>query len=383
VPTGSKIDPSRRWAVPVCVRWSAGGATGRDCTTLTGETGELALSARSCPSWVLPNEGGLGYYRMLPKGRLLTDLIAAAPRALTLPERVWLLGDLRALIGSGEAQPGVALGLVGSLAGDHSRHIVEASIGIVAGIDDMVPAALRASYERMIRRLYGARARELGWHSKPGEDDNIKQLRPGLLGLVADKGRDPALIKEATSLTYKWFDDHKAIEPELVGTALAVAARNGDQALFDRFHAAAKQTKDRVERRRLLFAMAGFSDPKLVAQSMGLLLTDEFELREAAVLLQAAFGEPRTREAAYQFLRAHFDELLAKLPEPLRPFLGFTLAAMCDDTRTAEFEQLYRPRIDQLNGGPRIMAQALEAMALCSAQHRAQAPGVVAFLQRQ
>src|SRR5262249_52120741 len=131
------------------------------------------------------------------------------------------------------------------------------------------------------------------------------------------------------------------------------------------------------------FAMAGFTDPKIEAQSMAILLTDEFELREAAVLLQIAFGDPRTREAAYQFLRAHFDEIVAKLPEPLRPFLGFTLTAMCDDTRTAEFEQLYRPRIEKLNGGPRIMAQAMESMTLCSAQHRAQAPGVVAFLQRQ
>ncbi|HEX3766308.1 MAG TPA: M1 family metallopeptidase [Kofleriaceae bacterium] len=383
VPTGSKIDPSRSWTVPVCVRWGAGGVTGHDCTTLTGETGELALSARTCPSWVLPNEGGLGYYRMLPRGKLLTDLIAAAPRALTLPERVGLLGDIRALVASGEVQNGVALGLVGSLAGDKSRHIVEASIGIVAGINEMVPAALRPNYERMIRRLYGARARELGWHSRPGEDDNIKQLRPGLLGLVADGGHDPELIREATALTRKWFDDHKAIEPELVGVALSVAARYGDQALFDRFHAEARKVTDRPERRRLLFAMAGFTDPKIVAQSMGILLTDEFELREAAVMLQAAFFEPRTREAAYQFLRAHFDELAAKLPDPMRPFLGFTLAAMCDDTRTAEFEQLYRPRMEKFNGGPRVMAQALESMALCSAQHKAQAPGVIAFLQRQ
>jgi len=30
-----------------------------------------------------------------------------------------------------------------------------------------------------------------------------------------------------------------------------------------------------------------------------------------------------------------------------------------------------------------VMSQALEAMALCSAQRKAQTPGVIAFLQRQ
>jgi aminopeptidase N len=320
---------------------------------------------------------------MLPRGRLLTDLIAAAPRVLTLPERVGLLGDLRALVLSGDVQNAVALGLVGSLASDRSRHIVDASIGIVAGIDEMVPAELRANYERMIRRMYGARARELGWHSKPGEDDNLKELRPDLLGLVAGTGHDPALIQEATALTRKWFDDHKAIEPELVGVALVAAARYGDQALFDRFHAAARQTKDRPERGRLLRAMAAFTDPKIVAEAMAIVLTDEFELRESAVLVQAPFFAPRTREAAYQFLREHFDEIAAKLPDPMRPFLAFLLSAMCDDSRTAEFEQVFRPRIEKFNGGPRVMSQALEAMALCAAQRKAQAPGVAAFLRRQ
>ena len=31
---------------------------------------------RACPDWVLPNEGELGYYRMLPQGKLLDQLLA-------------------------------------------------------------------------------------------------------------------------------------------------------------------------------------------------------------------------------------------------------------------------------------------------------------------
>ena len=215
-PTGSEIDPKRTWQIPMCVRWGAGGKTGRDCTTLAAATGELALSAPSCPNWVLPNEGELGYYRTLPEGKLLDQLLAHT-KALTMPERVGLIGDLEALVNSGDVAPGVALKLVADLSKDKSRHLVDASIGIVAGIDDMVPDALRPNYERLIKKLYQARARELGWHAKPGEDDNTKQLRPQLLGLVANLGRDPELIKQATELAWKWLDDHKAIQPELVG----------------------------------------------------------------------------------------------------------------------------------------------------------------------
>jgi alanyl aminopeptidase len=386
-PTGSKVDPKRTWQLPVCVRWGgagagAGAASGRDCALITTQTAELPLSAKTCPSWVLPNEAGLGYYRMQPKGDLLDRLLAVAQQALSLPERVWLVSDVNALVASGEVQNGVALALVDTLAKDKSRHIVDMSVGLIAGIDEMVPPELRANYERLIKKLFRARAVELGWQSKKGESEDRKQLRPTLLSLVGGVGRDPELIKQATALAWKWLDDHKAVEPELVGTVLGVAARHGDQKLFDRLLADAKQTKDRIERERLLGTMGEFIDPKITAQAMALMLSDQFELREALGLMQGGFANPATRAVAYKFVVDNYDAIANKLPEPYRPFMAFTLVALCDDDRKAEAEKFFRPKIEKLDGGPRILAQALEQLSLCSAQKKARTPGVVAFLKK-
>ncbi|HEU0033437.1 MAG TPA: M1 family metallopeptidase [Kofleriaceae bacterium] len=382
VPTGSQIDPKRTWQIPICVRWGAGAATGKDCMTLATETGELALTAKTCPDWVLPNEGELGYYRMLPKGDLL-DRLLKKTKPLTLPERVGLLGDVNALVGSGDVKNGVALALVETLSKEKSRHIVDASIGIVAGIDEMVPDNLRPNYERMIKKLYRARALELGWQAKKGEDDNTKQMRPDLLSLVAENGRDKELIKQATALAWKWLDDHKAVDPELVGLVLSIAAHDGDQKLFDRLYADAKKATDRADRGRLLRALGSFADPKLSARAMQLSLSDDFELRESMGLLQGGFAERATREAAYKFVKDNYDAIEKKLPEPFRPYMAFTFVSLCDDSRKPEIEAFFKPRIDKLDGGPRIMAQALESLSLCSAARKAQTPGVVAFLKRQ
>jgi cytosol alanyl aminopeptidase len=383
VPTGSQIqDTQRTWQIPICVKWGAGTTTGRDCTVLAEPAGELALTAKTCPRWLLTNEGGTGYYRSLPKGKLLEQVLPQAAK-LTLPERVGLLGDVEALVASGDVQNGVALALVATLSKDKSTHIVDASIGIVAGIDEMVPDALRPRYERMIGRLYRARAVELGWASKPGEDDNTKRLRSRLLGLVAGTGRDAQLIAQARALAWRWLDDKQAVQPELVGVVLGIATRYGDAKLFDRIYAEAKQATDRGDRQRLLGALGGFTEPALVARAMALALTDEFELREALGLLQGGFAERRTRPLAYKFVTDHFDKIVAKLPEPYRPFLAFTFVPMCDESRKAEFEAFFRPRIEKLDGGSRVMAQALEALSLCAAARKAQTPGVVTFLQRQ
>jgi len=382
VPTGSQIDPERTWQVPVCVRWGAGAATGRDCTVLGGETGTLELSAKTCPTWVMPNEGGLGYYRMAPKGKLLDGLLARA-KTLTLPERIGLIGDINALVASGDVKNGVALSLVDTLSKDKSHHIVDASVGIVAGIDEMVPDKLRPNYERLVKRLYRTRALELGFRSRPGEDTNIKELRPTLIGLVAETGNDKGLITQATALAWKYLDDHAAVEPEMVGTVLGIAAHFGDQKLFDRLHTEAKAAKERSDRQRLLGAMGGFVDPKIAAQAWKLAIADEFELREALGLLQGGFSDTRTRTAAYEFVKANYDAISGKLPEPFRPYLAYTFVSLCDDTKKAEIEKFFKPRIEKLDGGPKIMAQAVEQLGLCAAARKAQTPGVVAFLKRQ
>jgi alanyl aminopeptidase len=381
-PIGSKIDPKRTWHIPVCVRWGAGGQTGHDCGALDGETGELALSAPSCPAWVMPNEEGVGYYRMLPRGDLLPHLIAQSAKALSLPERIALMSDVSALVTSGDLPYGSALRLASTLATDKNRSAVAASIAVVAGIDELVPAALRASYERFVRKTYQARAHELTWRPKKGEDENTREQRGTVVPLVANLGRDPELVKQATELAWKWLDAHSAVDPDLVRPVLGVAARNGDQKLFDRLHAAAKATQDRVERGQLLGAMARFTDPKIVAQALAIGMTDEFETRQAVNLVYGPLGDPRTREQAYTFLHDHFDELVNKLPPSFRVSTARVFAPLCDDSRKADIQAFFGPRIEKFDGGPRVMAQTLESLSLCSEQRKAQRPGVEAFLER-
>nr|HEX4312651.1 M1 family metallopeptidase [Kofleriaceae bacterium] len=384
-PVGSQMsadDKKRTWSVPVCVKWGAGGKTGKDCTVLDQPAGELALSTKTCPQWVMPNDGELAYYRTKLDSTDLDHLLAHA-HELTVAERVGLLGDVGALVGAGDASNAVALGLVQDLAKDKSRHIVDSSLGIVAGIDDMVPDRLRPNYERMIGKLYKQRAHELGWAAKSGEGADTKELRPELLGVVAGIGKDKALIDEATKLTWKWFDDRSAIQPEVVGEVLHVAARFGDQKLFDKLHELAKASKDRTERARLIGAMGAFQDPKLVEQALAVVLTDEFDIRESFGLVFAGLADIRLRDSTLTWIEAHFDQLIDKLPKEYRPYMAYIAAPVCDESKKAEITAFLEPKMKSVDGGQRVLAQALEALSLCAAGRAQQTPGVVAFLQKQ
>jgi alanyl aminopeptidase len=305
-----------------------------------------------------------------------------------------LVADLQALVAADLLPVGDALTLVARFAKEKSRHLVSESLGIAAGIDELVPDELRDNYQRFIRKTYGARAKQLGWVPKAGESDDVRELRPELVGLVAGAGQDPQLLAEAQKLAWKWLDDHKAVDPRMTGVVLRIAAKNGDKKLWDRFYAEAKKATDRQERGRMLEAMSAFEDPEIIKANHAIVLSGEFELRESSGLIGSGTNFRRggrrggaeakqVREMAWEFVKAHFDEIVAKLPRAYAAYLAFSPLSLCSDEAKADMQAFFADRIPKLDGGPRVYAQALEGMQLCIENRKAKLPGVVAFLKKQ
>jgi len=379
--TGAANTPDQRWLVPVCVRHPGGKA----CKLLTDAPGELTLEdSKTCPAWLLPNAGGLGYYRVDYQGDLLKKLLGDGGKALTIPERISVLGDVQALVTNGTLPAGQALELVPALSRDFNRHIVGVTAGMINGLSDhYVSDQQRANYRRFVQKTYGARARALGWKPRPGEEDDTRLVRGQLLWLVAYEGEDAALRAEARALAEKWLTDRKAIEPELVGNALQLAAKGGDRAFWDKLHAAAKAEKDRRDRNRMLDAMGAFEDPKLVEEGMKLALTDEFDPRESMSLIFGPSGSRRTRQMAYDFTKANYDTIVGRLPKQWGAGMVRMAGGFCDAEHRADAEAFFKSRTPALEGGPRTYAQTMEGIDLCIARRTANEPSVRAFLAKQ
>ncbi|HQY61221.1 MAG TPA: M1 family metallopeptidase [Polyangiaceae bacterium] len=386
LPAGSPGTPAAPpWQIPVCAR--AGGGTKTDaesitCTLLATEKGALALP--SCPAWALPNDGASGYYRVGHSPALLAGLAAHMSR-LTPAEKIALSGDVLAAARAGKADLGAFLGLVPALAKDSDVQVVEAALWPVATLRDtpLVTKATRREYATFVQRNFGARARTLGLRAKPNEDENTRWLRPGLVEVVADQGEDPALRAECGKLARAWLTDKNAIEPELVGTVLAIAARFGDRALFDALVREAKTTRDRRDRDYALGALGQFQEPALVSASLALVLDPGLDARETVRLLWSATRLPETVPLAYAFLKDHFDALVARLPRDTAAGFPNVGAAFCDDARRSEIEAFFGPRAARYVGGPRLYAQALENLHLCHTFRVAQEPKVTAFFTKK
>ncbi|HYV49963.1 MAG TPA: M1 family metallopeptidase [Myxococcaceae bacterium] len=374
----------RRWKIPLCARYPGAAGPARACAVMDGAELDLPLpEAKSCPAWVVPNDGALGYYRVSLPPKLWAALMGgAAP--LTRAERTNLLGDLFALVSSGDIPMADALAQVGPAVKSGDRYQITLAASFVEELDEsIIPDALRPKLARMVREVFGPPARAAGLRPRPKEDDEVKLRRGVLLGTAGRLGGEPALRAEARRLAVAWLADHKAVEHEATGIVLELAAGGDDAALYDQLAGAALKTRDADERRRLFFAMGGTRSPALAQRNLDLLLSGKVDVREAVgPLVQVALEHPEVRELAYAFVKAHFDELLVKLAREEVGDLIVSGVDFCDAAHRQDVVATFTPRAAQVPQGRVRLARTLETIDSCIAIRERQQASAAAFLQK-
>ncbi len=380
LPLGSPAAPDQLWQIPVCVRW-AGSRPGTFCTLFTQRSASIPLpNVQGCPSSLLLNDAGAGYYRASYRG------VLPSGNDLSPVERIGVAGDAAALLRGGELPAADALRVAVEFANDPTRQVVTTTIRIVSDVGShLVSSDLKPNYERFIRKVYGPRAHELGWTLKPGESDDARLLRPQLVQFVADDGADPALIADAHRLAAKWLEDHRAVAPGMLTAVLESAAAHGDRTLYDRMAAVLSKTTDPTDRRALLAAMGMFPDPVIVKTNFELLLKGGVDPREAVGLMFGPLHNPRTRGVPFELVRDNYDQLVSKLPGSLlgefAAFLPEVGRGFCDDRDRERVAAFFKDRSSKTVGGERILAQTLETIGQCVAVRKAQEPSVAQFLK--
>lgn len=389
LPLGSKGSADEVWNIPVCVRYGTGEKGESECTMMMQASSDWSLKGKACPAWVQANDNAVGYYRVNYQAGLLSDLTKGdVVQRLNAPERVDFMGNADSLSTAGKLPAADALGLVETFHSDPERHVVQSALNLaIAPYFDLVPADLMPNFQRFLLKNFQARAHELGWAPKPDEPDDIRLLRPSLMRDVATYGGDRDLAKQASELTDKWFQDHNSLNPNTVNAVLETAAFYGDKALFDRFLAEFKKTQDRQERERIINAIGSFHDRAAIDASMQAVLSGEIPFIEGGfILVSAGQGSEATRRMPFEFLKAHFDEIVSKRPTgggfdfgSVLPQVGYSY---CDAQSKSELQSFFAPRVDKFVGAPRTLKQVLERIDVCIAEKAAQEPSVVSFLQK-
>ena len=382
LPIGSTAVREAVWQVPVCVRYGRGTATQDACTLLTETRATFALPpiAGGCPEWVAPNAGGVGYYQGLLDAAALTQLRTRGLSRLTMRERASLADALLAATESGALAPGPALVELAPLARDAARPVAMAPLDLLGFFWQRAPdATARARVAGVVRRLYGARGRALGWRPRAGENGETHLLRAEVLSALARQGRDPQARRQAAQLGRAYLGlggdnalHEDAVPADLKNLALDVVVEDGDDAVFDAVRNHLFAAEDPVVRDHLLHALGSSIDPARAIKAREVALDPRLAATEVRAVLRAQLAAPETRDAAYDWIEANFEAFRTRLPEWALGGLPGYGRRFCDAAHRARVDAFFAPRVGRLPGGPQSLATTLEEIDLCAARLSAQ-----------
>jgi hypothetical protein len=343
----------------------------------------LATRDAKCPAWTYPNAGSAGYYRFAlsePDARAL----AHNESQLDAPSRIGLVSNLWASVRSGDLAPNVALGVLPSFDRETSGHVVSGVVRTLYAVDKaLVSNDARPAFRAYVAARMAAHKRRLGWQPAPGEDAASGMARADVLEVLGDLARDPATLREADVLAKRWLADPTSVDADVAPVAVSVAAMNGDAALWSALRAVAAAAKLPADRVIALEGLGAFQDPKLLGQTFDLMLSDEVKMQDLRYVLgrrggaRGALSRPEAARALFIWLNAHWEQAKAKAPGPLAGYYAAVLESACSpEERDAELG-FFQPRMADVEGAARPMAEQAEAATSC-AELRARGAGAVA-----
>jgi puromycin-sensitive aminopeptidase len=326
--------------------------------------------------WVLGNAGARGFYRTAYDGELLRRLISALPE-LRPEERMGLISDQWALVRAHQTPLPGFLQLLAGLKSEPDHVVLDEVVARLSYLEHRCVAEQdRPALHLWIQKLFTAAGADLGWDPRPGETDERRLLRSAVLRALAIVGRDPQAIRDALDR----FPGRKHLDPNLLDTVVAVAARNGDAKRFEELKQAAATELDPAARRRYLHSLAMTEQPELVPQAVQLAMEDLVQMQDFSSYLSALLANRATREAAWTLVQSRWPEVRKKADSPmiLRRLVE-SLGSLPERRHLAEVEKFLAAQ--ELTPAKQAVAQTLERLRMDVALRERLIPEMAAFLR--
>ncbi|MBS0582111.1 MAG: ERAP1-like C-terminal domain-containing protein [Proteobacteria bacterium] len=374
LPFGVLSHDNPQWQVPVCARFGNGDKSSRQCFLLDQPEQEFAL-AGGCAQWTMPNADAAGYYRFT-LGKAEFAALKGHAAALAPAEQVVYADAISAAFDQGRIGPDVVLEAMPALASSQIPQIATALVGSFEWIrEHLATDATRPALDAWATKLYAPRLQELGLHKRPDDSDATTRLRVGVVDLLALTVRDKALraqldgeARAALGLDGAGKVDLAKLDPDIRGTALKVAVQDSGEAAYKAVQQELKTNTQTKQRYELLAALAATHDAKLAEDVRNYGLTPAVAVGEIPYLYSSHVGEEENRAGFWAWLKPHFDALRMRLPDSYQSSaIGYAGAGRCSKESGEEMREWFAPRIKQVIGGERKLAQSLEGVGTCGA----------------
>jgi len=371
------------WQVPVMLRAGVKGADAGDEAeqvehhrVLLGPDGaRVDLGGRV--NWVVVNEGGWGFYRAHQYGDLAQALADQLGNLGPL-ERFNLVSDTWAEVLAGIQPLGAFLALIRRLENESDPSVWSVVVGALALLDRIGGEGSRPALQAFARARLGPAFGRAGWTAKIGDGERTGTLRATLLDALGNLGADPRVIERARGIHADAMAGQEAIEPDLAGAVVAVVAVNGGGAEYEAFLERYHHPANPQEETRYLYGLPRFRQPDLVARTLEFART-EARTQNAPFMVNLLLVNRDGGRAAWEFVKAHWDELLVRFPRNTIPRMLSGISGLCEPALAADVGAFLDAH--PVPSGGRTVEQSLERLAVNLAFAQREGPTLAAMLE--
>ncbi len=358
-------DPAQTWQIPLVMRYPAGGDTVTQKVLLAEPEATIDLETDAAPAWILPNAGPRGYYRWRVPPSMLEAMVADQGRVLDVKERIALVGELSALLDAGALPGDRYLDLLGHFSADPEPEVIEALIGSLGMVkESFITPDLTDPFADYVDRTLAPAVERFGMEKRPGEAEAVSLVRPRLVGWLGDEGQDEGVRRRAEALAARYLEDPSQVDPALAGTALRLAAIDGDAQLFASYRERFEAARVPADRQRLLGALGSFRAPDLVDSALSYTLVGPLRSQEFYVIPMVVASYPPYEDLRYEWMTEHYEAIAARIPPEFAAMMPY--AAMgCSAARVEKARVFFGDPRHSPPGTDITLARVEEAVTRC------------------
>lgn len=379
-PLGSSIETdASRWHIPMCVSYVAGGESKSTCTLLSEHEQSIKLDANSCPTRLMPNADGAGYYRFSMDDSGWSHLIADASN-LAAAEALVLADSLDAAFRAGEVSAKTYVEGIAALTNHADWDVADAATGYLEDIAQIIEAGELATAEQAFRHIVQPRFATLGDASDPGSALLRQRMQRFLIVAAKDRAmREPLAKQAAASIGLDDDPDPSAADQSELETIFTIGVQDIGEAFFELLLEQALASEDPAFRSSATGALARVEDPVLVSKLQAVLLSGNFKGTEFLRIISRQLSRAATTELTYAWFKKNDAAIIELIPQAFRSRVvpGFG-NAFCTAERADDWQAFVQSHAAELPGYERGLAQVTESIRLCVVLRASKAAELVA-----
>jgi aminopeptidase N len=370
-PLGTSINSNHQWTVPLCVSYKINGQVEKSCDLISPSNSAMNLKTQQCPSWVMPNAEGAGYYRWKMSDSNLASLIEHFDE-LNNAEKIAVLDSIFAGFEAGEV--GIELMTAGLKLSSQSqlRQLVELPLEKVSDYIKKVLSKQQAS--RLIATIspwYLTKISELESNRSELTDSQLLTLN-NLTKFAAGSLKDLSIRKELKLLVDDFIDKSKSNLPsklssDLYSSAFTIAIEDGGASYFEKLVEARKHLDNPLFDNASAYALGAIQDVTLVEKVQQYALSENVGSRESFAMLAAMLSNTELGDKHWQWFKNNVVQIFEKIPAQWRRRSPRLAGGSCSQKRLNDLDALFEQYGEQAPGYELALAQTKESVLLCDA----------------